>query len=102
MTIERIKTLFTNKKFDTKPNAVRYIFRETDLRIASVPEYTGTYQVYQDGDNFYLNVEPKILNDDFLITLRNNEIVLTDRYSNTGIPFVVLSPVEMIESYTAV
>jgi hypothetical protein len=92
MTIEKIRALFTNRKFDARPNAVRYIFLETNLRITSVPEYAGTYHIYKDEDSFYLRVKPKILNEDFLITLRNNEIILTGKSSITGIPFVVLTP----------
>jgi hypothetical protein len=41
-----------------------------------------------------MSVEPRILNDDFLITLKNKEIVLTGKSSKTKIPFVTLKPVE--------
>jgi len=97
MTIEKIKALFENRKFNAVPHSIRYIFHENNFRIASVPEYEGTYHIYNDGGNFYLKVEPKILNDDFLITLKNHEIVLTSRSSNTGVPFVTLTPVHQID-----
>ena len=93
MSIEKIKALFTNRKFNAMPHSIRYIFLETDLRIASIPEYEGTYHIYKDDDKFYLRLEPKILNDDFLITLKKDEIALTCRSSNTGKPFVTLTPV---------
>jgi hypothetical protein len=93
MTIEKIRTLFRNNKFNSRPNAIPYIFREKDMIIASVPEYAGTYYIFQEGDNFYLSVQPGILHDDFLITVQNTEIILTARSSNTGIPFVILTPV---------
>ncbi len=93
MPIEKIKALFTNRKFNAMPHSIRYIFLETDLRIASIPEYEGTYHIYKDNDNFYLHLEPQILSEDFLITLKKDEIALTCRSSKTGKPFVTLIPV---------
>lgn len=69
---------FQNKTFKERTSGLRYSFTQTDMAINSVNNYKGKYQLYEEGDNVYLNTsQPPLSSDDFLVTIFDNVIILT-------------------------